>query len=78
MINFWGECYDESGTIIPELAWAQVRRLRTELLAQCDWTDLPHAPLSESEKQAWQTYRQSLRDITLQPELLNLQWPAPP
>lgn len=45
----------------PQL-WAEVRRLRDELLSSCDWTQLPDVP--EETKLKWQTYRQALRDIT--------------
>ena len=76
-MQFWDECYDEKGNIISDLAWNQVRRLRSELLAKCDWTDLPHAPLTETEKTAWMVYRQALRDITKQ-KIEKINWPEEP
>tara|TARA_R100000773_G_scaffold30015_1_gene25728 strand:+ start:1300 stop:1518 length:219 start_codon:yes stop_codon:yes gene_type:complete len=41
-----------------------LRNYRNKLLAVSDWTVLPDSPLSESKKNEWKTYRQSLRDIT--------------
>jgi len=55
--------------------WAVVREERNEKLAECDWTQLPDAPV---DKAAWATYRQELRDITLQPDPFNIIWPTPP
>jgi hypothetical protein len=39
------------------------RQKRNQLLADCDWTQLPDAPV---ETATWATYRQELRDITKQ------------
>ena len=50
---------------------------RNQLLKQSDWTQLPDAPVEN--KEAWQEYRQALRDITKQngyPK--NIIWPEPP
>ena len=44
--------------------WHLIRQYRGELLARCDWTQLPDVPLTLEEKQAWAAYRQDLRDIT--------------
>ena len=38
----------------------QMRLWRNMLLAQSDWAVLPDAP---TDKQAWETYRQQLRDF---------------
>jgi hypothetical protein len=40
-----------------------VRQLRTDRLYQCDWTQLPDAPLSDAERAQWRAYRQALRDM---------------
>lgn len=58
--------------------WSIVRRQRNEFLSECDWTQLPDSPLSEIKKQEWTTYRQSLRDITLQEDPFNIIWPTKP
>lgn len=50
---------------------------RSQLLAQCDWTQLPDVPLAT--KTAWVVYRQALRDISLQagyPQ--TIAWPVQP
>ena len=55
---------------------ANVRSQRAQLLAECDWTQLPDSPV---DKQVWATYRQELRDITNQvgfPQ--NVIWPKNP
>lgn len=42
---------------------AQIRNQRDFLLMMSDWSQFPDAPV---DKEAWQTYRQALRDIPLQ------------
>lgn len=37
-----------------------MRYYRNQLLAESDWAVLPDAP---TDKQAWETYRQALRDF---------------
>jgi len=54
--------------------WNTIRQERDQLLSKCDWTQLPDTSLVN--KQAWITYRQALRDITLQPDPLNITWPT--
>lgn len=56
---------------------ATLRARRDQLLAACDYTQLPDAP--EADKAAWATYRQVLRDL---PEGVvdpaNPTWPVAP
>lgn len=59
-------------------AWASVRRERDELLAGTDWVILRAQEQGASPPQAWADYRQALRDITDQPDPLNIEWPEPP
>ena len=40
-----------------------LRDTRNALLTQSDWTQLPDSPLTDSDKIAWQAYRQELRDL---------------
>ena len=40
-----------------------VRAERNRLIAECDWTQVEDSPV---DKAAWATYRQELRDLTLQ------------
>lgn len=66
-----------------------LRNLRNSMLLECDWTDLPNAPLTEAKKLEWQQYRQQLRDfpsivdynsinLTESYKLENVNWPTPP
>ena len=54
----------------------EVRNKRNKLLAECDWTQLPDAPVDQT---AWAAYRQALRDITDQEGFpANVTWPVKP
>ena len=55
--------------------WESVRALRNTKLENCDWTQLPDAPVDAT---AWATYRQELRDITNQPDPFAIVWPTAP
>lgn len=55
--------------------WDGIRQERNRLLAESDWTQLPDAT---ANKEAWQEYRQALRDITEGGNPLNVAWPAAP
>jgi len=60
----------------PDTLATQARVKRDALLSQSDWTQVADAPVDQA---AWATYRQALRDITVQagfPE--NIDWPAVP
>jgi hypothetical protein len=48
-----------------------LRNKRNELLNQSDWTQVNDSPLSDSKKQEWATYRQSLRDLPATYQLVN-------
>ena len=61
-----------------EEKWVEVRIMRDALLAQSDWTQFQDSPLSGTQLTEWQTYRQSLRDVTSQSNPFNLSWPAKP
>lgn len=53
--------------------WEEIKQHRNALLAQCDWTQLPDAPLTTPTKEAWRVYRQQLRDLPemyAEPELV--------
>lgn len=53
-----------------------VRTERNQRLANCDWTQLPDAPVDTA---AWASYRQALRDISDQPGFpWDVQWPTEP
>lgn len=56
-----------------------LRLVRDAKLAETDWTQSPDSPLSDSDKTAWATYRQSLRDITdTATSLEDVTWPTKP
>ena len=57
-------------------AAAKVRAERDRLISACDWTVLDDA---KTDKQAWATYRQALRDVPEQPGFpYDVAWPAAP
>jgi hypothetical protein len=66
--------------------WADLRSIRDYRLLVCDWTQLPNAQLTDEQKQAWEIYRQELRDLPdniddPKPLVLdenNPSWPVPP
>ena len=53
-----------------------VRNLRTQLLNDCDWTQIAD---STADKTAWATYRQALRDVPSQTGFpWEITWPTQP
>lgn len=68
----WDEAAIAAAT---EAQWANVRSERNRKLAECDWTQLPDAPVDAA---VWATYRQALRDITLQTDPYAIVWPEVP
>jgi len=55
---------------------AEVRAERNTKLAATDWTQIVDAT---ADKQAWATYRQALRNISMQAEFPNnVTWPTQP
>ena len=58
--------------------WMVVRSERDTKLDACDWTVLPDVPMDAPKRTEWETYRQSLRDVTSQPDPFNITWPTPP
>ena len=65
----------ESSETNPE----NIRAKRDKMLNNSDWTQVADAPLTETKKTEWATYRQELRDITDQsgyPD--SVTWPTKP
>jgi len=73
--QFWddeGNRYDAvpEGEIVSDNPYTEdqamtaLRQVRNQKLADCDYTQLPDVGLDAQTVAAWQTYRQSLRDIT--------------
>lgn len=55
------------------------RKNRNGMLRESDWSMLPDAPLTVSQKSAWEKYRQELRDVTDQPGFpIEFTWPVAP
>lgn len=68
---------EEINTRIDE-KWGEVRETRNLLLYQSDWTQFQDSPIIDSKLIEWQTYRQQLREISLQLNPFNLVWPSRP
>ena len=66
----------ECAAVITPEKWRQVRAYRDELLKESDWTQGDDVP--SSIKTPYQTYRQSLRDITTSSDPDALTWPTKP
>lgn len=60
-------------------AWQEFRKRRNGYLTDSDWTQAIDSPLTDAQKQAWQTYRSTLRSLpenTVDPR--NPTWPEKP
>lgn len=65
--------------VSPDDQAAAIRAERNAMLATCDWTMLPDAPLSAAQIASWQSYRQALRDLTDQAGFpATVVWPVAP
>lgn len=61
------------------LAMQTVRAVRDKLLLESDWTQMAtDAQLSDSKKEEWATYRQSLRDLPSTVDINNIIYPTKP
>lgn len=70
---------DAENSYMNDLAMSALRSKRNALLNKSDWSQFPDCPLSSSDKTAWATYRQELRDLpsnTADPQ--NPSWPVCP
>jgi hypothetical protein len=60
----------------------EMRSLRDYKLGRSDWTQVADSPLADTDKAAWATYRQALRDVpTNNPNITDLDevsWPTEP
>ena len=61
-----------------EIKWSEIRSTRNTLLTESDWTQFQDSPITGSVLTDWQTYRQSLRDVTNQSDPYNISWPSKP
>jgi hypothetical protein len=60
----------------------EMRSLRDYKLGRSDWTQVADSPLADTDKAAWATYRQALRDVPANnPNITDLDevsWPTEP
>lgn len=60
----------------------EIRQMRDSALAFCDWTQLSDSPFTNSQKEEWAVYRQSLRDLPSTQlgveSLSDVNWPSEP
>lgn len=61
-----------------EIKWNEIRDIRNKKIQESDWTQLPDSPITGSKLTEWESYRQSLRDITSQPNPFDITWPDIP
>lgn len=65
-----------------ESLWSEIRKQRNASLTRSDWTQLPDAPLTQAQKDAWNVYREELRNVpstNTDVEFLDdITWPLPP
>lgn len=66
---------DEKTEVINK-QWVRVREIRNALLGQSDWIVSKSSEKNEPVPANWQTYRQALRDVTLQQDPFNIVWPV--
>jgi hypothetical protein len=70
---------EEINASISDAKWNRVRSKRDVLLSSCDWSSVADNQLSDADRTAWETYRQTLRDIPqTQSDPDNVTWPTPP
>jgi hypothetical protein len=69
----------ELDAIAIERATAQMKMRRDMLLNASDFTQVPDAPFTSEQQQAWRVYRQALRDLPDNiSDIFNIAWPVEP
>ena len=62
--------------------WTRIRKERTRLLAETDWTQANDTPLASGKVTEWGTYRTSLRDLpsdqSSKTKYSDITWPTKP
>ena len=61
-----------------EQQWKRVRARRDRLLNETDWRVTKAIETGQPINQEWAAYRQNLREVTLQADPFNIEWPIPP
>jgi hypothetical protein len=71
---------DDDGKAAMDAAQAErIRADRNQRLTDSDWTQVPDAVNAGISIDAWASYRQQLRDVTMQPDFpWDVAWPEPP
>jgi len=70
---------DKFKELEPHTKLDNVRHHRNKLLKNCDWTQTPDVPMTDSKKEEWKKYRQELRDITKTATTMDdAKWPTEP
>jgi hypothetical protein len=64
--------------IAADRQWQEVRRYRDLMLSECDWVVTKAAEEGLPVPENWRQYRQSLRDVTSQPDPFAILWPKKP
>lgn len=69
----------ELDAIASERATAEMKMRRDMLLNASDFTQVPDAPFTSEQQQAWRVYRQALRDLPDNiSDIFNIAWPVEP
>lgn len=63
-------------TIEQQTSYVELKR--NACLLDSDWIVIKAFDTGTSIPEDWKTYRQALRDITLQPDIFNIVWPIAP
>ena len=75
----WSQVQTKYNELVVAEPLKLLREERNKMLAESDWSQGNDSPLSDSDKTAWATYRQSLRDITDSATSLDdVTWPEKP
>ena len=69
---------DAGGDEVFESRLNLIRIKRNRLLAQTDWTQILDNALTQTQRTAWQAYRQALRDLPVQINFDNQTYPPWP
>ena len=64
--------------MLKDKEWVNVRLQRNIILKDSDFKMLEDFPQTDIQLAEWKTYRQALRDITLQADPFNIIWPTKP
>ena len=81
-----GELVNKSDSVIEAEQKAktilEIKNTRLQLLYGCDWTQNTDAPLTDSKKTEWISYRQKLRDLPKdqkdKTKFSDITWPSKP